>query len=108
MAADVEEAVRAALVVAHEQQALARDLAREEVAARRERLRVADAHPAAEEQVLGLPAGDLLVDVRAGRELGGLEERTPGLGELGRGERGSHDGVRLSALRAFDYMVRIP
>ena len=69
VAADVEEAVRPALVVADEQQALAADLARDERAARGERLRVADAHPAAEEEVLGLPGGDLLVDVGARRQL---------------------------------------
>jgi hypothetical protein len=51
-----------------------------------------DAHPAAEEEVLGLPVGDGLVDVRAGRELSGLEERLASLRELGFGEERGHDG----------------
>jgi hypothetical protein len=83
--------MRLSLVVADEQQALVLDLAREEVAALRQRLRVPDAHPAAEEQVLGLPVGDGLVDVGAGRELCGLEERLAGLRELGFGEERGHD-----------------
>ena len=53
------------------------------MAALGQRLRVPDAHPAAEEEVLGLPVGDGLVDVGAGRQLGGLEERLAGRGELG-------------------------
>ena len=72
-----------------------------------ERLRVADAHPAAEEEVLGLPGGDLLVDVGARRELGGLEQRAARLRELGLGEGRRHGGGTVSRLRAFDYMVRI-
>ena len=92
MAADVEDAVGAALVVAHEQQALAGDVARVEGAARGERLRVPDAHPAAEEEVLGLPVGDGLVDVGAGRQLGRLEERLAGRRELGGAEGRGHDG----------------
>ena len=69
-------------------------LAGEEGAARGERLRVADAHPAAEEEVLGLPVGDVLVDVGARRELGGLEQRAARLRELGRSVNrcGSHGG----------------
>jgi hypothetical protein len=63
VAADVVEA--AAL---EEQQALAGDPGGEEAAAAGDRARVADAHPAAEEQVLGLPRGDVLVDVCAGGE----------------------------------------
>jgi hypothetical protein len=92
VAADVEDAVGAALVVAHEQEALAGDVAGVEGAALGERLRMPDADPAAEEQVLGLPVGDGLVDVGAGRQLGGLEERLAGLLELGGGEGRGHDG----------------
>ena len=83
-----------ALVVAHEEQALAADVAGDERAARGERLRVADADPAAEEEVLRLPGGDLLVDVGAGRELAGLEQRAAGLRELGLGE-GRRHGARI-------------
>src|SRR4051794_18025118 len=107
VAADVEEPVGAAPVVAHEEQALARDLAGVEGAARGERLRMPDAHPAAEEEVLGLPRGDRLVDVGAGRQLGRLEERPPRRGELLWGEGRGHRGGSVPALRAFDYMVRI-
>ena len=77
-------------------------LAREEGAAGGERLRVADADPAAEEEALRLPAGDLLVDVGARRELGGLEQRAARLRELGLGEWRRHrrapyqDFVRLT------------
>ena len=96
-----------ALVVAHEQQALAGDVAGDEGAALGERLRVADADPAAEEEVLRLPGGDRLVDVGAGRELGGLEQRAARLRELGLGEGRRHAAGNVSRLRAFDYMVRI-
>ena len=49
--ADVEEAVRVAVVVAHEEQALVADPACHEAAALRQRVDVANADPAAEEDV---------------------------------------------------------